>query len=133
MLSLAGRRIFLARAATDMRRGIDTLASTVQHQLGRDPFQGDVFVFIAKDRRRVKVLVWDLSGFWICGKRLESGTFALPKPSLIESSGSTIALSVAQMQMLLEGIDVHRATYREHYRRDDAPDRDAVLSSTITA
>lgn len=120
MLSFTGRRIFLARAATDMRRGIDTLAAMVTSQFGRDPYQGEVFVFVAKDRRRLKVLVWDVSGFWLCAKRLESGTFALPKPSLVATSGSTMALSAAQVQMLLEGIDVHRATYRPHYHRDDS-------------
>lgn len=117
MLSFAGRRIFLARAATDMRRGVDTLATLVEHQLGQDPFAGDVFVFVAKDRRRVKVLVWDESGFWLCAKRLEQGLFAVPKPSLLATATSTVALSSAQMQLLLEGIEVHRATYRRHHHR----------------
>ncbi len=34
------RRIFLARAATDMRRGIDRLVSTVATELGEDPRAG---------------------------------------------------------------------------------------------
>ncbi len=133
MLSFTGRRIFLARAATDMRRGIDTLAAMVTTQFGRDPYQGEVFVFVAKDRRRVKVLVWDVSGFWLCAKRLESGTFALPKPSLVATSGSTLALSAAQVQMLLEGIDVHRATYRPHYHRDDASMAATTLSGELSS
>jgi transposase len=131
VLSFAGRRIFLARAATDMRRGVDTLAALVQNQIGRDPYQGEVFVFVSRDRRRVKVLVWDLSGFWLCAKRLESGTFALPRSSLIATSGASIALSAAQVQMLLEGIDVHRATYHGHYHREDgAQTADRQLSES---
>ncbi len=92
MVHAVRRRIFLARAATDMRLGIDTLAAMVTGQFGRDPYQGEVFVFVAKDRRRVKVLVWDVSGFWLCAKRLESGTFTLPKPSLVATLNSTLAL-----------------------------------------
>jgi transposase len=116
----ANRRIFLARAATDMRRGIDTLSAMVQHQLSKDPMAGDIFVFVAKDRRRVKILVWDASGYWLCLKRLERGTFALPKPSLLAASPSSIALSPAEVQLLLEGMNVHHATYHQHYRRDHA-------------
>jgi transposase len=114
----ANRRIFLARASTDMRRGIDTLSSMVQHQLGKDPMAGDIFVFVSKDRRRVKILVWDASGFWLCLKRLERGTFALPKPSLVAESPSSIALSPAEVQLVLEGVNVHHATYHQHHRRE---------------
>jgi hypothetical protein len=38
MLSFATiRRIFVARAPQDMRRGIDLLSSVVEYQLGQDP------------------------------------------------------------------------------------------------
>jgi transposase len=52
MLSFSSaRRIFLARSVTDMRRGIDTLASMVLGELGSDPRCGDCFVFVGRDRR----------------------------------------------------------------------------------
>ena len=114
-----GRRIFLARAATDMRRSFDALASMVTNQFGKDPYAGDVFIFVGKHRNRVKVLVWDISGFWVCAKRLEKGTFAIPAPLLTTESKATLPLSPAEVYLLLEGIDVHRATYKQHYRRQD--------------
>ena len=57
-----GRRIFIARAAIDMRKSFNTLAALVEHQLGHDPFAGDVFVFLGRKLNRMKVLVWDASG-----------------------------------------------------------------------
>lgn len=118
MLSFeTGRRIFLARAATDMRKSFNTLAALVEHQLGHDPFAGDVFVFIGKHRNRLKVLVWDASGFWLCARRLEEGTFAVPAPLLEAGSKSVVQVSPAEMAMVLEGISVHRATYHRHYHR----------------
>jgi len=69
MLSFpSSRRIFLARSPTDMRRGIDTLVSMVLGELGGEPRGGDCFVFVGRDQRRLKVLVWDAGGYWLCAK-----------------------------------------------------------------
>lgn len=120
MLSFGtGRRIFVARAATDMRKSFNTLAALVEHQLGHDPYAGDVFVFIGRKRNRMKVLVWDASGFWLCAKRLEEGTFAVPKPLLDAGAKDTVQVSPGEMALVLEGISVHRATYHRHYHRPE--------------
>jgi transposase len=124
-----GRRIFIARAATDMRKSFNTLAALVEHQLGHDPFAGDVFVFIGKHRNRLKVLVWDASGFWLCARRLEAGTFAVPAPLLEAGSKSVVQVSPAEMALVLEGISVHKATYHRHYHR---PNRVASVSDAKT-
>jgi transposase len=107
------RRIFLAREATDMRRGIDSLSAMIGGSLGGDPYAGDCFVFVGRDRRRLKVLVWEDGGFWLCLKRLEAGSFALPEPG----AACTLALSPAQMHALLEGMDVRDARFRRRCRR----------------
>ncbi len=112
MLSFSSsRRIFLARAATDMRRGIDTLASMVLGELGADPRSGDCFVFVGRDRRRLKVLVWDEGGYWLCAKRLDAGTFAVP--AVDDAATTRVTLSPARMHLLLAGIDVKSARYRK--------------------
>ncbi len=111
-----GRRIFLARAPTDMRKSFDTLAALVANDLGEDPVSGDIFVFVSRSRERVKILVWDASGFWLCAKRLEAGRFAVPAESVVDDGRPRVQLSPAQIHMLLEGINVHRATYHRHYR-----------------
>lgn len=112
MLSFSSsRRIFLARAATDMRRGIDTLASMVMGELGSDPRSGDCYVFVGRDRRRLKVLVWDEGGYWLCAKRLDAGTFALPPVE--DPLAVRVVLSPARMHLLLAGIDVRSARFRK--------------------
>ena len=121
MLSFeTGRRIFIARAVTDMRKSFNTLAALVEHQLDHNPFAGDVFVFIGRKRNRLKVLVWDASGFWLCARRLEQGTFAVPQPLLEAGSKSVVQGSPGEMALVLEGISVHRATYHRHYPRPAA-------------
>jgi transposase len=117
MLSFSSsRRIFLARAQTDMRKGIDGLVSLVMSSLGEEPRSGDCFVFMGRDRRRLKVLAWDEGGYWLCAKRLEVGTFALPTVSE-EDTTVRVVMSPAQMHLLLAGIDVRDARYRKRARR----------------
>lgn len=108
------RRIFLARDPIDMRKGACRLAALVENDLKHDPFAGDIFIFLGRARNRVKILAWDKSGFWLCAKRIEQGTFAVPSGSLTGESG-TVAMSPAEILLLLEGINVHHATYHAHY------------------
>jgi transposase len=105
VLNLARRRVFLCRKPVDMRKSFDSLSDLVRIDLAMDPFQGDVFVFIGKDRTRAKVLVWEASGFWLCAKRLETASFRLPGPAGEGGSSAAIMpLSSAQMMALLEEV-----------------------------
>ncbi len=62
-------------------------------------------------------LVWDHSGFWLCSKRLERGTFAIPTDTVAPDRPEAAPLSTAEVHLLLEGINVHHATYHPHYHR----------------
>lgn len=107
-------RILLARGVVDMRRSFDTLAGMVRDQLGRDPLSGEAFVFVGRDRRRLKVLWWDGDGFWVCAKRLARGGFALPAPALTKESREVLTLDAASWALLLSGMTVltHRQSPR---------------------
>ena len=77
----SSQRYYLSRQAADMRKSYDGLGGVVRQGLGRDPLSGEVFIFLNRRRTMVKLLVWDRSGFVIWGKRLERGTFELPRCS----------------------------------------------------
>jgi len=93
-------RVWLAAGHTDMRKGFDGLAMLVQANLRRDPFGGQVFVFRGRRGDLIKVLWWDGQGLCLFAKRLERGRFIWPSPA-----DGIVALSPAQLSMLLEGID----------------------------
>lgn len=63
----------------DMRKGFDALFGLVQNELGRNPLDGDVFVFLNKPRNTIKLLHWEHDGLVIYHKRLEKGTFPPPQ------------------------------------------------------
>jgi transposase len=98
-----GARVWLACGITDLRNGFDGLAGLVQTRLSEDAFSGQLFVFRGRRGDRVKILWWDGDGLCLFAKRLECGRFVWPR-----ASSGTVHLSVAQLSMLLEGIDWRR-------------------------
>jgi len=98
-----GSRIWLAAGITDMRRGMDGLASLVQTALKEDVFAGHLFVFRGRRGDLVKLLWWSGDGMNLYAKRLERGHFVW-----LQATTGSVHLSAAQLSMLLEGIDWRR-------------------------
>jgi transposase len=105
-------RIWLASQATDLRKSFDTLAELVRQQLQGDPLSGQLFVFRNRRADRVKLLYWDEDGFVIIYKRLEAGTFRFPK-----GAAAGIEIRAADLQMLLDGVDLDSVKRQRRYRR----------------
>lgn len=99
----SGTRVWLAAGVTDMRKGMDGLAALVQTALTENPFSGHIFVFRGRRGDLVKLLWFDGDGMCLYAKRLERGRFVWP-----QATSGSVALSAAQLAMLLEGIDWRR-------------------------
>jgi transposase len=113
MLSLPSAvRIWLATRPTDLRKSFDSLAELVRQHLAADPLSGQLFVFRNKRADRVKLLYWDEDGFVIVYKRLELGTFRFP-----EATAAGVAIRAADLQMLLDGVDLDSVKRRRRYHR----------------
>ena len=110
-------RVFVATGGTDMRFGFDGLFGLVRDTLGEDPLSGHLFVFANRDRTRIKILVWDGSGLWVCAKRLERGRFAWP---LAGEGCQRIPMRGEELTMLLSGIDLRQTKRRQWFRRGAA-------------
>jgi len=80
-----------------------------------DPLSGDAFVFVGKAANRIKILVFDRSGFWVLAKRLASGRFGVAGKWKAADNGGRVELSQAELQLLLEGIEIRDAAYRRQY------------------
>jgi transposase len=99
-----GARIWLACGVTDLRRGFDGLSALVQTQLAAGPYAGHLFVFRGRRGNRLKILWYSGDGMNLLSKRLDGGRFAWP-----QAATGTVALTSAELSMLLEGIDWRRA------------------------
>jgi transposase len=96
-------RIYLCTSPADMRKGFDSLAALVEKFLGQDPLSGHLFLFIGRHKDRLKILYWDADGFALWYKRLEEGTFRLPR---VSSDDASVELKASELAMMLEGIDL---------------------------
>jgi transposase len=116
MLTLpASVRIFVAAESVDLRRGFDGLAAATRSLIDQDPLSGHLFCFLNRRRNRIKLLVWDRTGYLIVYKRLERGTFTLttaPPPGQRH-----VEMDAGELALLLEGIDLRHAVRRPRWRR----------------
>ncbi len=104
IMAPSGVKVHLALGVTDMRKGLDGLATMAQEVLRQDPFSGHLFAFRGRKANLIKVLYWDGTGLCLFSKRLEYGGFIWPGAG---ETGDSISLSPTQLSLLLEGIDWH--------------------------
>ena len=90
-----GVEVFLYDQPCDMRRSFNTLSALVQQSFRRDLLEGDLFLFVGKDRKRAKVIYFDGTGLCVFAKRLSTGQFLAPwKMAQKQISLSELALFI---------------------------------------
>ena len=110
-------RIWLASEPADIRCGFDRLAELARSVTGQEPLSGHLFLFRGRSGDRLKILYWDRDGYALWYKRLEEGTFKLPR---IEAGAASVELRASELAMLLDGIDLRSVKRGKRYRRENA-------------
>jgi transposase len=116
----AAVRVFLCTRPTDLRKGFDGLSGLVQECFSQDLLTGHLFLFLNRRRDRIKILYFDRDGLAIWYKRLEVGSFQNPVPTPVAeqlSGAAGIELSVTDLALILNGIDLATARRRKRYGR----------------
>ena len=94
-------KVYIACGYTDLRKGIDGLATLVQSQFQLDPFTNTLFLFCGRRKDRIKALYWEGNGFVLLYKRLENGSFQWPR------NGEEVRqLTAQQYRWLMEGLQI---------------------------
>jgi transposase len=113
MLNVAtGTRIFVAVGATDMRKGFDGLSGIIIGVLRQDPLSGHLFLFANRRRDKLKILYWDGDGLAIWYRRLEQGTFQMPR---VAEDQTTAEIRSDELTMLVRGIDYSNVKRRKRF------------------
>ena len=111
-------RLYIAREPVDFRKAHDGLVAIIRDHFGDDPFDGSVFVFLNRQRDRVKIIHWDRDGLWLHYKRLEQGRFRID----LDGDSERVEVSRPELSMLLDGIDLKKRKIRKPF---DAARRNA--------
>jgi transposase len=90
-----------------MRAGVDRLSAWVRECLGCSPCDGTAYLFRNRQGNRIKLLVWDGNGVWLCQRRLHRGKFTWP-----EEGERVHTLDQEQWKWLISGVDWRRVNAR---------------------
>jgi len=112
ILDLSKVRIFIRPGYTDLRKAVNGLSAIVQEDMKEDPFSGSVYIFCNHERKLLKAVYWDKTGFWLSQKRLEKEKYPWPL-----TKDEAMELSVDQLRMLLVGIDFFKAHKELFYKK----------------
>jgi len=105
-------KIYIRPGQTDLRKAINGLSVIVQETMKQDPFSGNVYLFCNSERKLIKAVYWDKTGFWLSQKRLEKEKFPWP-----QTSEEALQLTSEELMMLLKGIDFFKAHKELFYKK----------------
>ncbi len=95
-----------------MRKGVDSLCGLIRNELGKDPLNGELFVFFSRNRNQIKLLLWEQDGFSLYQKKLERGTYELPEGTEIHQSISSEKLNLILQEISLKSVQ-HWIRYQQ--------------------
>ena len=116
-------RFLMSQNSTDLRRGINGLCGDIR-RVGLVPNNGEVYVFVNKSRKVMKVLHWERGGYTIYYKRLEQGRFH-PRIFLKQGIGFR-SIRWDELVLLMEGISpktVRRKRFQADIPQSDSTDK----------
>ena len=101
---------YLSSGGVDMRKGIYSLYQIVKSELKRNPLSGEVFIFLGKNKRCIKILHWENDGFLLYHKKLERGTYETPQDHLFKGDYS---IEWRIFVLMMEGVSMRSAKFRK--------------------
>ena len=107
-------RIVMAQHPSDMRMGVNCLCGQVR-MAGLDPSNGDVYIFVGRSRKVMKILHWEYGGYVVYYKRLEEGRFH-PRIFLRQGVGFR-SMKWSELVLLMEGISPKVARRHRYEKR----------------
>lgn len=114
MIDIKSERVWLYLNPTDMRKSFDTLAAIALHS-GRDPRNGEIYVFTNKRRNRFKILVFETGGYWLLCKRLEEGVFAVPIFDEVSETHYALEIDLMELRLLIQGYEIKNMKKNRRY------------------
>ncbi len=98
-------KVFVYQEYVDLRAGFNKLSMIVREKIGAKIIDGDLYLFLGKNRKRLKAICYDGTGLLLITKRMERGTFT----SLCDLEEKEI--TVEELDWLMRGSIVRRPKF----------------------
>jgi len=93
-------RFFLYQVPVSMRGGIERLKGVVINDLSMDPANGDVYIFISRNHKTIKLLHYENNVFTLYVRRIYKGQFVYP---IYHAESNTYSMSWERLRRLVKG------------------------------
>jgi transposase len=104
--------MFIRPGNTDLRKAVNGLSGIIKKQMEDEPFSGNVYLFCNRERKLLKAIYWDKTGFWLSQKRLEKEKYPWP-----ETGEQAREIKGEELTMLLSGIDFFKVHKELIYKK----------------
>ena len=98
ILETKGLRIFIYQEAIDMRCRFDRLSFFIREKMKSQIDAGHVYLFLGKNRKRLKAIYFDGSGLVLVHKKMEKNNFMN-----IHDIGDVKELSISELKLIFHG------------------------------
>lgn len=99
-------RFFICQNPIKMNKGIEGLRGIIINELGKDPDDGSVYIFVSRDRRQIKILHYDNGIYTLYIRRLFHGRFVYPE---LNTKSDTYQLDWIRLRRMLTRITPGRS------------------------
>lgn len=96
------QRLYLYGGIIDFRKQINGLAQVIEADFPVGSLMTSWFVFISRDKKRVKILYWRGAGLALWHYRLEKASFTLPRPRPLSSRN----ISWHELERFINGYNI---------------------------
>ena len=103
---------YLCPGSVDLRKGIYSLYQIIKSEMKRNPLSGEVFIFLGKNRRCIKILQWEKDGFLLYCKKLEQVAFEMSRNSLFKGD---YGIEWRTFVLMMEGVSMRSAKFRKRF------------------
>jgi len=97
----------------DMGKGIEGLSELARSKHGGNITNSNVYLFFGQQKSQIKILKWDKDGFVLYQKRLEKGTFEVPR---FKSQEGLIQIKWEAFIMIMRGVPLRNLRFRERFK-----------------
>lgn len=104
-----GAKIYFCSQPVDFRKGFDGLSGIIESVFSMNVLDGHLFLFVNRRGDRIKALWWEPGGLILWYKRLERGTFEIPRA---DAGHTHVTIDATQLAMLIGGVPLASARRR---------------------